>query len=126
MLRTLQVLLISVLLTGQALAFDSFKVTDIRVEGLQRISAGTVFNYLPVKIGDVLDEAKSDDAIKALFRSGYFKDVSLGRDGDVLVVVVDERPAITSIKIEGNQDIETDPLLDSLKEIGLAQGRNQT
>ncbi len=123
MLRILRVLLISVLLTGQALAFDAFTVTDIRVEGLQRISAGTVFNYLPVKIGDELDEPKSDDAIKALFRTGYFKDVSLGRDGDVLVVAVQERPAIASIKIEGNEDIETDPLLDSLKQIGLAQGQ---
>ena len=123
MLRILRVLLLTLLLTGQAMAFDPFTVRDIRVEGLQRISAGTVFNFLPVQIGDQLDEGKSDEAIRALFRSGFFSDVSLGRDGDVLVVVVQERPAIANINIEGNKDIETKALLESLKEIGLSVGQ---
>jgi outer membrane protein insertion porin family len=123
MRRILRVLLITLLLTGQAMAFDPFTVRDIRVEGLQRISAGTVFNFLPVQIGDEFDEGKSDEAIRTLFRSGFFRDVSLGRDGDVLVVVVQERPAIASINIEGNKDIETKALLESLKEIGLSEGQ---
>ncbi|MCA1804947.1 MAG: outer membrane protein assembly factor BamA, partial [Xanthomonadaceae bacterium] len=123
MLRILRVLLISLLFTGQALAFEPFTVRDIRVEGLQRISAGTVFNFLPVQIGEGFDEGKSDEAIRALFGSGFFRDVTLGRDGDVLVVVVQERPAIASIAIEGNKDIETDALLESLKEIGLSEGQ---
>lgn len=123
MLRLFRIVLLSALLTGQALAFESFIVSDIRVEGLQRISAGTVFNYLPVKIGEQMDAPKSADAIRALFTTGFFQDVSLGRDGDVLVVAVRERPAITDIAIEGNEDIETEPLLESLKDIGLAEGQ---
>ena len=123
MLRILRVLLISLLFTGQALAFEPFTVRDIRVEGLQRISAGTVFNFLSVQIGEQLDEGKSDEAIRSLYRSGFFRDVSLGRDGDVLVVAVQERPAIASIGIEGNKDIETKALLESLKEIGLSEGQ---
>ncbi|HEY9151022.1 MAG TPA: POTRA domain-containing protein, partial [Gammaproteobacteria bacterium] len=123
MSRILRVLLISLLFTGQALAFEPFTVRDIRVEGLQRISAGTVFNFLPVQIGEDFDEGKSDEAIRALFGSGFFRDVTLGRDDDVLVVVVQERPAIASIAIEGNKDIETKALLESLKEIGLSEGQ---
>jgi outer membrane protein insertion porin family len=106
-----------------ALAFEPFTVNDIRVEGLQRISPGTVFNYLPVKVGDSFNELESERAIRSLFKSGYFKDIELERDGDVLVVNVTERPAISGIKIQGNDDIETEPLLDSLKDIGLAEGR---
>ncbi len=105
------------------LAFEPFVVKDIRLEGLQRISSGTVFNYLPVQVGDRLDAERARRAIRALFRTGFFKDVSLAREGDVLVVQLQERPAIASIEIEGNKDIETEPLLESLKEIGFAEGR---
>lgn len=118
-----RVVLLSVLLTGRAFAFESFVVQDIRVEGLQRISAGTVFNYLPLKVGQTFDEEQSANAIRALFRTGFFRDVSLGRDGDVLVIAVRERPAIASIDIEGNEDIESEPLLESLEQIGLAEGQ---
>jgi outer membrane protein insertion porin family len=109
--------------THQVLAFEPFTVTDIRVEGLQRIAAGTVFSYLPVKTGETFDEARSAEAVRALFRTGFFNDVRIERDNGVLVVVVQERPAISSIEITGNKDIETDPLLESLKEIGFAEGR---
>jgi outer membrane protein insertion porin family len=114
---------ISSLLPVSAAAFEPFQVSDIRVEGLQRISAGTVFNFLPVQVGDRFTEFESERTIRALFKAGYFKNVRLERDGDVLVVVVTERPAIADIKIQGNEDLETDPLLDSLKDIGLAKGR---
>lgn len=110
-------------LSGTAHAFEPFTVLDIRVEGLQRISAGTVFNYLPVKVGQTIDTEQSITAIQALFKTGFFNDVALERDGDVLVVFVEERAAISSIEIEGNKDLDTEELLEGLKQIGLAEGR---
>jgi outer membrane protein insertion porin family len=104
-------------------ALDAFQVKDIRVEGLQRISAGTVFNYLPVKVGDTLNEKLSQEAIRALFKTGFFKDVALERDGAVLVVQVVERPSIAGIKITGTSEISEEDIKKSLKEIGLAEGR---
>lgn len=104
-------------------AAEPFVVQDIRVDGLQRISAGTVFSYLPIKVGDTVDEHRVAEAIRALFKTGFFKDVRLEREGGVLVVVVDERQAISSIKIEGNSDIKSEDLTKALKNIGLAEGR---
>ena len=104
-------------------AFESFEVADIRVEGLQRISAGTVFNYLPVKVGDLLTTEDSEAAMRALFRTGFFNDIYLEREGNVLVVNVKERAAISSIEITGNEDLETEALLEGLEQIGLAEGR---
>jgi len=119
----LRVLLLACCLNGAAHAFEPFTVQDIRVEGLQRISAGTVFNYLPVQIGQTLDTAGSISAVTALFKTGFFDDVQLERDGNVLVVQVRERAAISSIKLEGNKDLDTEELLNGLKQIGLAEGR---
>ena len=113
----LRVLVLSLLLCARGEAFEPFVVQDIRVEGLQRISAGTVFNYLPIKLGQTVDTEDSIAAVSALFSTGFFNDVSLERDGDVLVVYVKERAAISSIEIEGNQDLETEDLLDGLKQI---------
>jgi outer membrane protein insertion porin family len=118
-----RVFLLTLLLSGYAQAFEPFQVLDIRVEGLQRISAGTVFNYLPVKVGQTIDTSDSIAAVKALFKTGFFNDVSMERDGDVLVVFVKERAAISSIEIEGNKDLDNEELLDGLKQIGLAEGR---
>ena len=106
-----------------AWAFDSFVIKDIRVEGLQRISAGTVFSYLPIKVGDTITEQRSPEIIRTLFKTGFFKDVRLERDGDVLVIFVRERPAIATIDINGNKALETDQLLSGLKDIGFATGR---
>ncbi|UCC56374.1 MAG: outer membrane protein assembly factor BamA [Gammaproteobacteria bacterium] len=116
-------ILLSMLLTGTVQAFEPFEIADIRVEGLQRISAGTVFNYLPLKVGDTIDTDDSANAIRALFKTGFFNDVYLERDGNVLVVYVKERAAISSIEITGNKDLETEQLLEGLKDIGLAEGR---
>ncbi|MGH8655546.1 MAG: outer membrane protein assembly factor BamA [Gammaproteobacteria bacterium] len=103
-------------------ALEPFTVRDIRVLGLQRLSPGTVFNYLPVKVGERFDEMRSGEAVRALFKTGLFKDVRLEQEGDVLVVVVTEREAISQITISGNKDIKSEDLLEGLKQVGLAEG----
>ncbi|HEU4814416.1 MAG TPA: outer membrane protein assembly factor BamA [Xanthomonadaceae bacterium] len=100
-----------------------FTVADIRVDGLQRISAGTVFTYLPVQRGDVLDESKAASAIRALYQTGFFEDVRLDRQGDILVVTVTERPAINELSITGNKDLKTEDLMSNLEDIGIAEGQ---
>jgi len=102
---------------------ESFLIKDIRVEGLQRIAAGTVFSYLPVKVGDSLDDSGSGKVIRALFKTGFFKDVRLEKENGVLIVFVVERPAIATISINGNSSIEDEALDGGLKEIGFAVGR---
>jgi outer membrane protein insertion porin family len=104
-------------------AADEFVIEDIRVEGLQRISAGTVFNYLPVNIGSTLTPADYPEIIRALFKTGFFTDVSLERDGNVLVISVVERPAIAEIEITGNKAISSEDLQKGLEEIGLEEGQ---
>jgi len=104
-------------------ATDSFTVGDIRVEGLQRISEGTVFNYLPVNIGDHLDGQRIGEAMRALYATGFFRDVELRRDGNTLLVVVVERPSIAKFELKGNKDIKTEDLQKSLRNVGLAQGK---
>jgi outer membrane protein insertion porin family len=107
---------------GAALAADDFVISDIRVDGLERISAGTVFTYLPVQKGDMLDRSRSAEALRALYKTGFFKDVRLDRQGDILVVVVTERPAISTITLVGNKDIKTEELTKGLNNIGLSEG----
>lgn len=109
-------------LATQAHAFEPFTVKDIRVEGLQRIAAGTVFSYLPVEVGQTMDDAKAAQAIRALFKTGFFSDVQLERQGDILVVQVNERPSIATLTIHGNKDIKTEQLQSGLKSAGLATG----
>lgn len=115
--------LIAGLCSAAVQAAEPFTVRDIRVDGLQRISAGTVFSYLPIKVGDSVDDRQVADAIRALFKTGFFTDVRLQQEGGVLVILVEERPSISSIKIEGNEDIKTEDLTKALKNIGLAEGR---
>jgi len=100
-----------------------FTVGDIRIEGLQRVSEGTVYNYLPVNIGDHLTPARVREAIKALYATGFFRDVQMRREGNTLVVVVAERPSIESFEITGNKDIKTEDLQKSLRGVGLATGK---
>ena len=101
----------------------AFTVGDIKVEGLQRISEGTVYNYLPVNIGDRLDPRRVEEALRALYATGFFSNVELRRDGGTLVVAVRERPSIESFTIEGNKDIKTEDLEKSLRNVGLARGK---
>ena len=100
-----------------------FVIRDIRVEGAQRTDVGTVFGYLPLRVGDHYDAGKGTAAIRALYASGLFKDVRLEADGDVLVVVVEERPAIASVEVVGMREFDKDQVKKSLKDVGLAEAR---
>lgn len=102
---------------------ELFEVQDIRIEGLQRVSAGTVFGALPINVGDRVDDAGLQEATRSLFRSGYFSDVVIARDGGVLVLGLVERPAVAEIVIEGNKAIETEQLISALRDNGLAEGQ---
>ena len=106
-----------------ALAIQPFTIRDIRVEGVQRTEAGTVFTYLPVKVGDRLDDEKAALAIKALYATGFYSDVRLEADGDVLIVFVQERPAIAAIEIEGAKEFTRDALKDGLKQAGISEAK---
>ncbi len=110
------------LYVASAAAIEPFVVKDIRVEGIQRTEAGTVFSYLPVKVGDTLDDERAAAAIRALFATGFFKDVRLEVEQGVLVVLVRERPAIASITIDGVKDIPKEQLRDNLKSVGAGGG----
>lgn len=104
-------------------AIESFVVRDMRVEGLQRISEGTVFNYLPINIGDTVDDIRVREAIRSLYSQGLFDNIEMRKDGESLLVVVRERPSIESFEIDGNKDIKTEDLMESLRNVGLAKGR---
>ena len=121
--KRLTLALAAVLAVQPAFAEEPFVVKDIRVEGVQRTEAGTVFSYLPVKVGDVMTDEKTAAAIKALYATGFFKDVRMeARDG-VLIVTVEERPSISSIKLVGLKEFSEEDLKKGLKETGLAEGR---
>ncbi|PTB95674.1 outer membrane protein assembly factor BamA, partial [Marinobacter sp. Z-F4-2] len=115
---------LAVAVSGLKPAFaDQFTVADIEVEGLQRVSAGTVFSAFPVNIGEQVDETELADAIKSLFRTGLFTDIEASRDAGVLILTVRERPSISDIEIEGNKNIETEMLMDALAGAGLQEGQ---
>ena len=118
----LALLLVLMAVTITSLA-DSFKISDIRIEGLQRIAPGTVFNYMPVQIGDTVGDDVTANVIRALYQTGFFNDVRVERDGTVLAVTVQERPAVAEIEITGNNEIKAEDLKKGLKDIGLAEGR---
>lgn len=113
----------AVLFLSVAVQAQSFRVSDIRVEGLQRVSAGTVFSALPIRVGDTLTQSDIQNATRELFKVGYFSDVAIKRDGDVLVLVIKERPAINKIELDGNKAIKTENLMDSLNENNLSEGQ---
>ncbi len=123
MKRTLWLVVLLLSGFGSASAFEPFLIKEIRVEGLQRIAVGTVYNYLPVKVGDRLDERLAEQVLRDLFKTGFFDDIRVARQGDTLVIQVKERPSIAKIELSGNKDISTEELKKSLKQIGLAEGR---
>ncbi len=109
-------------LPAMAQSVEPFTVSDIRIDGLQRIAAGTVFTYLPVERGETMDQAAAGETIRALYRTGFFEDVAVDRQGDILVITVKERPAINKLTLTGNKDIKTEDLTKGLQDIGLAEG----
>lgn len=115
--------LLAGVVSGSCFAFDPFVVKDIRVEGIQRTEAGTVFNYLPVKVGETFTDDKAAQAIRALFGTGFFKDVRIEVEGGILVVFVEERPAIASIDFSGLKEFDKEQLRKGLKDIGLSESR---
>jgi outer membrane protein insertion porin family len=115
--------LVAAMFATSASAIEPFVVRDIRVEGIQRTEAGTVFSYLPVKVGDTMTDEKAAQAIKALFTTGFFKDVRLEVEGGLLVVLIEERPAIASVDFTGLKAFEKDQILKGLREVGLAESR---
>jgi outer membrane protein insertion porin family len=108
---------------ARAQTFEPFVVKDIRVEGLQRTEPGTVFAYLPVKVGETMDEEKAQEALRALFATGFFQDVRLEAEKDVLVVLVRERPAVAQIDFSGMKEFQPDAIRKALRELGMAEGR---
>lgn len=123
--RWLKIFLLFIVISVSASVHSEelFVVSDIKIEGLERIPDGTLLNYLPVSVGDPFDSSQVAYAIKELFKTGFFKDVKLARDGDVLVIQVVERPAIAEVKFDGNSDIEDEQLEEILKDIGIIKGR---
>ena len=121
MKRLLLPAVISALIISEAHAAP-FTVSDIRVNGLQRVSAGSVFGALPLNVGETVDERRLADATRSLFKTGFFEDIQLSRDGDVLIINIVERPSISSLEIEGNKAISKDDLLKGLKQSGLSEG----
>jgi len=122
MMKRIAALVLLACLSAQAYAIDPFVASDIRIDGLQRISAGTVFTYLPVEKGDRVTSERVQQAIRALYKTGFFTDVQVSRQGDILVISVKERPAISKISLKGNKDLKEEDLLKGLKDIGLAEG----
>lgn len=122
MRRILIILLCGLFSIKSALALDPFVISDIRIEGLQRISEGTVFNYLPIDTNELLTSSRGRQAIRSLFQTGFFSAVDLEREGDILVIRVVERPAIAAISLSGNKAIKDEDLFPVLADIGLAQG----
>ncbi|WP_028454642.1 outer membrane protein assembly factor BamA [Chitinilyticum litopenaei] len=122
-LKPMILLLAAALGSPFALAFDAFTVSDIKVEGLQRTDPGTVFNYMPVKVGEDFDEAKARDAVKALFATGFFDDVRVEVDKNVVIVTVQERPTVAQINVNGAKLLEKDQIKAAMKSQNLAEGR---
>lgn len=117
------IIVLSVLASPSVRGDDSFVIKDIKVNGLQRITIGTVYDYLPVNVGETFSDEDVAPAIRALFKTGFFKDVSIDRDGSTLIVSVVERPTIARITFDGNKDLSKEDLSKALKKIGLTEGQ---
>lgn len=123
MIKMLQIASLALLLASfNVSALDDFRISDIRIEGTQRISDGTVLSYLPMAVGDMTSRRKVSDAIKALYGTGFFGDIEFLRENNILVIRLKERPAISDINISGNKDIKTEDLTGALDQIGLSEG----
>ncbi len=121
-MKHLRIYITSLLISFNLFSFDEFFVSDIRIIGLQRVSTGSIFNVIPISVGDKIDLRKSSDIVKSLFSTEQFNDIQIGKDGNTLIIIVSERPSITSIEISGNQALKTEQLLESLDGVGIKEG----
>ena len=110
------------LLSFHLSAFDEFLVSDIRIIGLQRVSTGSIFNVIPISVGDRIDLRKSNDIVKSLFATEQFDDIQIGKDGNTLIITVEERPSISAIELSGNKALKTEQLVESLDGVGVKEG----
>ena len=122
-MKKLAIAFLVILLSRVAYGADEFVITDIKINGIERLDEGTVFNYLPLKVGDELNDEEAQLSIKKLFATGFFKDVTLAKDGTTLIVNVVERPSIALVTVEGNDELETEAINNGLEQAGLVQGR---
>jgi len=123
MLKKILLLLVLFTVTNVSFAIEPFVITDVKVTGNGRLDEGTIFNYLPLKVGDEVDDEEARLSIKALFETGFFKNVKLRKEGTTLLVDVEERPSIANIKLVGNKDIKEDQIKGMLNDAGLTEGR---
>ena len=121
-MKKFSLFILTFILSFQLSAFDEFLVGDIRIIGLQRVSTGSIFNVIPISVGDKINLRKSNDIVKSLFATEQFDDIQIGKDGSTLIISVVERPSITSIDISGNQALKTEQLLESLDGVGIKEG----
>ena len=113
---------LSFFLSLNLLSFEEFLVSDIRIIGLQRVSTGSIFNVIPISVGDKIDSRKSYDIVKSLFSTEQFDDIQIGKDGNTLIITVVERPSISEIDISGNKALKTEQLIESLDGVGIKEG----
>ena len=121
-MKNFKIIFLSFLLSLNLNAFDEFLVSDIRIIGLQRVSTGSIFNVIPISVGDRIDIRKSNDIVRSLFSTEQFDDIQIGKDGNTLIITVVERPSISLIEISGNKALKTEQLLESLDSVGIKEG----
>ena len=121
-MKGLKLIIVTFLLSFNLSAFDEFLVSDIRIIGLQRVSTGSIFNVIPISVGDRIDLRKSNDIVKSLFATEQFDDIQIGKDGNTLIITVEERPSISAIDLSGNKALKTEQLIESLDGVGVKEG----
>ena len=121
-MKTFKIYILGLLLSAQLFSFDDFLVSDIRIIGLQRVSTGSIFNVIPISVGDNIDQRKSADITRSLFATEQFDDIQIAKDGNTLIIIVQERPSISAIDISGNKALKTEQLLESLDGVGIKEG----
>ena len=121
-MKKFRLVIFSFLISFQLSAFDEFLVSDIRIIGLQRVSTGSIFNVIPISVGDKIDSRKSNDIVRSLFSTEQFDDIQIGKDGNTLIITVAERASISAIDISGNKALKTEQLMESLDGVGIKEG----
>ena len=121
-MKTFKIYILGLMLSAQLFAFDDFLVSDIRIIGLQRVSTGSIFNVIPISVGDNINQRKSADITRSLFATEQFDDIQIAKDGNTLIIIVQERPSISAIDISGNKALKTEQLLESLDGVGIKEG----